>query len=58
MYKETHNARREYYKQWRAKNKDKISEYNKNYWKRKEMREAMPREEVQNNVRDSEVSDD
>ena len=25
-------ARREYYRKWRAKNRDKIPTYNKNYW--------------------------
>ena len=25
-------ARREYYRKWRAKNRDKIHTYNKNYW--------------------------
>lgn len=27
-------ARREYGRQWRAKNKDRVREYNKNYWAR------------------------
>lgn len=26
---------REYLKQWRAKNKDKVRRYNQDYWKRK-----------------------
>lgn len=26
--------RREYYKQWRAKNKSRVKAYNKNYWER------------------------
>lgn len=25
----------EYQRKWRAKNKDKVKQYNKNYWKRK-----------------------
>ena len=27
--------RREYYRQWRAKNKDKVRENNRRYWERK-----------------------
>lgn len=28
-------ARREYQRQWRAKNKDKVARYNQEYWMRK-----------------------
>ena len=28
-------TRRQYYRIWRAKNKDKIKQYNNNYWLRK-----------------------
>lgn len=28
-------ARREYFKQWRSNNKDKVKEYNKRYWEKK-----------------------
>lgn len=28
-------ARKEYYRNWRAQNKQKIKEYNKRYWERK-----------------------
>jgi len=28
-------TRKEYFKQWRAKNKDKVKKNNQNYWKRK-----------------------
>lgn len=27
-------ARRAYYKEWRAKNRDKVKRYNKNYWEK------------------------
>ena len=27
--------RREYFKQWRALNKDKVRQHNQNYWKKK-----------------------
>lgn len=29
------NAQREYYKKWRAANKDKVRQYNQNYWKKR-----------------------
>ena len=28
-------AKREYFKQWRANNKDKVKEYNKKYWEKR-----------------------
>lgn len=28
-------ARKEYYKNWRAKNSDKVKQYNRRYWERK-----------------------
>ena len=28
-------ARREYYRNWRANNKDKVRQHNKNYWTKK-----------------------
>ena len=33
--KEINAAQREYYKEWRAKNKDKVKKYNDNYWTKK-----------------------
>lgn len=35
--------RREYYRQWRAKNKDRVREYNARYWKRRAERMAQER---------------
>lgn len=32
-------ARRDYYKAWRAKNKDRVHEYNANYWAKRSERE-------------------
>ena len=32
----SYNSRKEYYKTWRANNKDKIATYNRKYWERKE----------------------
>lgn len=32
--------RREYYRAWRAKNRDKVSEYNARYWAKRADREA------------------
>lgn len=31
----TKNARREYHKEWRAKNKDKVREYNRRFWEKR-----------------------
>ena len=28
-------TRKEYYKQWRAKNKDRVREYNRRYWQKR-----------------------
>ena len=30
-------ARREYFRQWRAENKDKVRKHNQNYWRKKAM---------------------
>ena len=35
-------ARREYYREWRKNNKEKIAEYNRNYW----LKKAKEKEEV------------
>lgn len=32
--------RREYYRQWRARNKDKVRENNRRYWERKAAKKA------------------
>ena len=32
-------ARRKYHRQWRAKNKDKVKQYNQDYWYRKSLQE-------------------
>lgn len=32
-------ARREYYRKWRAKNKDRIREYNRKFWEKKALRD-------------------
>ena len=32
---EINAAQRAYYKEWRAKNKDKVKQYNNNYWSKK-----------------------
>ena len=46
MDKGTYNARKLYYKRWREKNKDKINQYNRRYWERRQLREEMNREEA------------
>ena len=46
---EAAQARREYYKAWRAKNKDKVKQYNAAYWIRRAARAAeASAEEVSN----------
>lgn len=40
-------ARREYYRAWRAKNRDKVSEYNARYWAKRAEREAKSAEHEQ-----------
>ena len=35
MQKAITEEKRQYHKQWRDKNKDKIKKYNENYWKKK-----------------------
>lgn len=33
--KDVAEARRAYYKQWRAKNKDKVRDYNRRFWEKR-----------------------
>lgn len=40
-------SRQAYYKAWRAKNKDRIHEYNANYWAKRAERENKERGETQ-----------
>ena len=35
LSKEAIQARKDYFREWRAKNKDKKREYNRSYWERK-----------------------
>ena len=37
--------RREYYRQWRKENRDKIKKYNANYWQRRAEKKAKNQEE-------------
>lgn len=41
-------ARREYYRNWRAKNKDKIRENNRRYWEKRARIEDESRKETSN----------
>lgn len=34
------NSRKKYYAEWRAKNRDKVREYNARYWAKRAVREA------------------
>lgn len=38
--------RREYYRQWRAKNKDKVRENNRRYWERRAAKRAQAEQEA------------
>lgn len=42
--------KREYFKQWRANNKDKIKKYNANYWRKR----ALTRGAATNNISEGE----
>ncbi len=41
-------ARREYFRQWRAKNKDKVKEYNRKYWEKRASEKLQTREATVN----------
>ena len=45
--------RREYYRQWRAKNKDRVREYNARYWAKRAERSAQRQNESEVNQRDN-----
>ena len=36
MNKSSNKARKEYYRNWRKNNKEKVKIYNKNYWEKKD----------------------
>ncbi len=38
--------RREYFRQWRAKNKDKVKKYNQCYWERRAAKNALAEQEA------------
>ena len=38
--------RREYYRQWRAKNKDKVRESNRRYWERRAAKKSQAEQEA------------
>ena len=38
--------RREYFRQWRAKNKDKVRENNRRYWERRAAKKAQAEQEA------------
>ena len=57
MDKGTYNARKLYYKKWRAKNKDKITQYNRQYWERREKREQMQERDKSEHGSNKTISD-
>jgi hypothetical protein len=40
--------RREYFRNWRAANKDKVKEYNQKYWKKRAKQKSKELEETNN----------
>lgn len=44
------NAQREYFKQWRAANKDKVRQYNKNFWEKRALAAKAENAEFVENV--------
>ena len=49
MQKSARDARNDYYRQWRANNKDRIREYNARYWAKRAERMAQERRESEVN---------
>ena len=45
--------RREYYRQWRAKNKDRVREYNARYWAKRAERSAQSQNESEVNQKNA-----
>lgn len=45
--------RREYYRQWRANNKDRIREYNARYWAKRAERSAQSQNESEVNQKNA-----
>lgn len=45
LEKRAAEERREYYRQWRAKNKDKVRESNRRYWERRAAKKAAEAEQ-------------
>ena len=50
-------ARQAYMRKWRKEHPVKISQYNKQYWERRALREQMQQEEMEKNGHDKTVSD-
>lgn len=51
MQKSARDARNDYYRQWRANNKDRIREYNARYWAKRA--ERMAQEERESEVKNN-----
>lgn len=39
------NERREYYRKWRAANKDKVRQHNRKYWEKRAMKKSQEQKE-------------
>lgn len=46
--REIKDLRNKYNREWRAKNKDKVKQYNKSYWERRAEREATENKKERN----------
>lgn len=46
LEKRAAEERREYYRQWRAKNKDKVRENNRRYWERRAAKKTQAEQEA------------
>ena len=53
LTQEEREARSRYFREWRAKNRDKVREYNRRYWQR---RTAKGREDSTDSAAQAEVS--
>jgi hypothetical protein len=51
MNKIENEARKTYYKEWRAKNKDKVRQHNQNFWKKRAeaLKQPVEEKETSNN---------
>lgn len=49
-------SRKKYYAEWRAKNRNRVKEYNARYWAKRAEREAKAAEQVKHQKKEGEAS--